>query len=160
MKEESITKYYIAIIMALIILIGVIFAIKNINKKEETNYQECEECKICEKFEPYKEYLKNLKEFQKDKFIYTSDITYDLADRTELYAILDKSNPLYNALKDKYEDIPGYCDVEKCEQGVKVTDKEIVDIFHVKQGKKDIIFILDVDGKLYYINQSKDNFES
>lgn len=62
-------------------------------------------------------------------------------------------------MKDDYEDIPGYCVALKCEQGVKATDKEIIDIFHVKQSKKDIVFILDNDGILYYLNQTKDAFE-
>ncbi len=159
MEEKSITKYLVAIIIALIIAVVIIFSVKTLKKDKAVSCQECEECKAIEKIDSYKTYLNNLKESQKDKFVYITDITYDLADRTELYAILDKSNPLYKTLKEKYEDIPGYCNNEKCEQGVKVTDKEIVDIFHVKEGKKDLVFVIDSIGTLYYINQTKDSLE-
>lgn len=156
MNEDKITKYLMWIIILLIITIITIIITKTVTKNKEMS---CNECEACEKYEPYKEYLNNLTKEQKYKFAYTKDTTYALMDENKLYAILDKSNPLYKSLKGNYEDIPGYCDVEKCEQGVKVTDKEIVDIFHVKQGKKDIALVLDTEGKLYYINQAEDNFE-
>lgn len=159
MEEKNITKYLVGIIIALIIAVVIIFSVKTLKKDEEISCQECVECESIEKTDSYKIYLNNLKEFQKDKFVYTTDITYDLADRTELYAIFDKSHPLYKSLKDDYEDIPGYCNNEKCEQGVKVTDKEIVDIFYVKEGKKDFVFVIDALGTLYYINQTKNSLE-
>ena len=159
MEEKNTTKYLVGVIIALIIAVVIIFSVKTLKKDEEFSCQECEECKSSEKIDSYKIYLNNLKEFQKDKFVYTTDIIYDLADRTELYAILDKSHPLYNSLKYDYEDIPGYCNNEKCEQGIKVTDKEIVDIFYVKEGKKDFVFVIDALGTLYYINQTKETFE-
>ncbi len=159
MEEKNITKYLVAIIIALIILIGVIFIVKNINKKNESECKECKKCEICEKYDAYENYLSNLKKREDWKFAKINNITFIAHEDDNLYIIPEKNTSLYKTFKDKFIDIPGYCGLNECEQGAIVTDKKIIDIFQTKQGKKDMIFVLDEEGALFTLNIAKDSIK-
>ena len=157
-KDKIIARLCVLIVLLILLLI-LMFILK-----AKQNEKEAETCGTPTGYTievAYNEYLNNLKEREHFTFYDVSKgivSQYVITDQDDFYVVLNSKNKNYKSLKDKLVDISGLCDVDTCEQGIKLDSIKGVNVFVVEYNDITYAFVLDDSGNLYYIQYEDNHF--